>query len=908
MKIKFVIEYKTQWGQSLAIEGSIQELGFGSSKEFSKMSQVAEGLWELEIEPFITEFEYKYLVINESDKSVIKEFGVARVFKVNESFESTYLKDYWRPNDVFENTLYTSPFSKSFFKRSKSKSIKTTKYDGSLLFLRFQLRAPRIGSDYVFGIIGSSASLGNWNESNTILMDDSDYPLWKVDISVKENEVSFEYKYVIYSVKEKKIVTWESGENRRFSSYEIKDFKKLIATTDEVFRYPVGMWKAAGVAVPVFSLRSECGSGVGEFVDIKKLVDWSEKTGLKVVQILPVNDTVATHTWVDSYPYAAISVQALHPIYASLNSIGALKDKKLQKEIDKEGMRLNKLDELDYEGVMNLKSKFFKHSFDEIKLNPLIINQLNDFIHSNSNWIIAYAVFSYLRDKYNTADFTKWGDHSFMEEEELLNFASPEQPQYDDIAVHYYIQFHLDIQLKEATQYARSKGIVLKGDIPIGIYRNSVDAWRYPQLFNMDAQSGAPPDDFSTTGQNWGFPTYNWEEMAEDNYSWWRNRMIKMSEYFDVFRIDHILGFFRIWEVPWEGVEGTLGRFNPSLPFGIDELSGWGIHFDKQRFCEPYIREYILYDLFGNYVDEVKNGYLDSTGNDSYSLKNEFNSQRKIKEYFDSLSRSNPEESKHFQWLKVSLFRLVEEVIFIESKVNGTSVFSPRISIQSSYSYHDLEHELKHRITEVYNHFYYHRHNAFWRKSAMKKLPMLKDTTDMLICGEDLGMVPASVPGVMDELQILSLAIQRMPNDEREFWHPSDTKYLSVTSTSSHDVSTLRGWWKEDRDQTQRFYNNIIGQEGVAPVSCGPELVKSIITQHLESPSMFAIFPIQDLIAMDGELQRDDPESERINVPKIINYYWKYRFHINLEDLLKEDEFNDGLKEMINQNGRLADY
>ncbi|MFY0600860.1 MAG: 4-alpha-glucanotransferase [Cyclobacteriaceae bacterium] len=908
MKVKFVIEYKTQWGQALCITGSIKELGAGKHEKALQMNPVSDGLWETEIDIKESEFNYHYFLKNDQSENLIHEFGDERKVAIDDHFKIVFLKDYWRSLHSIENSLYTSPFKKSFFKR-ESEIKNNIKYNVNNHYIRLQIRAPRVGADYEVGVLGGVKSLGEWDEKKVIPMDGANYPIWKTDIEVGKDDLPFEYKFVIVRKKDKKIVTWESGDNRYFLPYQLSDKKKIIIHSEENFRYPVGMWKSAGVAVPVFSLRTKTSSGVGEFADIKKLVDWSVRTGLKVIQILPVNDTAATHTWVDSYPYAAISIEALHPIYASLQMIGNLNDKKLQNQIVEESKRLNLLPEVDYEGVMKLKSKFFKYSFDECKQKFLNSNELSNFIHSNESWIIAYAVFSFFRDKYKTADFTNWGKYSTITHEELIEFASPDHSHYEDIAVHYYIQYHLDKQLKDATEYARKNGVVLKGDIPIGIYRNSVDAWISPELFNMDMQTGAPPDDFSVTGQNWGFPTYNWEEMSKDGYSWWKSRMKKMSEYFDVFRIDHILGFFRIWEMPWEAVEGTLGHFNKALPFHESELARWGISFDYDRFCKPYIREHVLTGVFGNHTSDIKNDYLKAPVNGCFELKETFNTQRKIRIHFDTLIKHSPEQKDFYVWLRNGLYRLVEEVLFLQdSSGDKLNYFNPRISFQSTYSYRDLDPYLKQKLNEIYNHYFYERHNDFWRERAMEKLPMLRDATDMLICGEDLGMVPSSVPGVMKDLQILSLAIQRMPSDDREFWNPKDTQYLSVTSTSSHDVSTLREWWQEDSDQTQRFYNSILNKEGDAPYFCEPWVVTDIVKQHLQSPSMFAIFPIQDLIALSDDLRLDNPESERINIPKIINHYWKYRFHIDIEDLLEEDEFNDELRKLIDEGGRLADY
>ena len=904
MKIKFQIDYRTHWGQGIYISGSIEELGSFDESKAVPLTPGPGEQWELEIETKSQNFSYRYFLKDENNGAIFYEFGDERKLNLGKDEGALRVKDNWRSSNHPDNSLYTSPFKKAFFTREGGKSIVGKTVSGS--YLQFQIRAPRIGKDYSFGIIGSIKELGEWDESKVVLMDDSTYPVWSASIAAKGVKTPFEYKYVIYSHEEKRVVTWENRDNRYFQAYDLK--KSSVIISDEYFEYPVGSWKAAGVAIPVFSLRSDKGGGVGEFTDINTMVDWSVKTGMKIVQILPVNDTVATHTWVDSYPYAAISVHALHPMYANMQAMGGLKNKKKQKQIDQEAQRLNKLAEVDYEAVMVMKSDFFKLSFDEKKESFLKSKAFKAFFQENESWLLPYACFSYLRDRYNTPDFTKWDEYAIVDEAKLQELADPSADQFSDIAIHYYIQYHLDKQLKEASEYARSQGVVLKGDIPIGIYRNSVDAWIKPELYNMDCQAGAPPDDFSISGQNWGFPTYNWEKMAEDDFEWWRDRLVKMSEYFDVFRIDHILGFFRIWEIPWEHVEGLMGRFNPAMPIHNSEFGNWGIGFDPQRFATPYVRTHMVYEIFGNHAHMVFDDYLDEYSQGCYRLKPHVDTQRKVKEIFDGWVDAEPDNADFINWLRNNLYRLLGEVLFLEAPLSNGEAWNPRIGFHSTYSYRELDDYTKSRLNELYVHFFYHRHNDFWRDSAMRKLPAIKDATDMLIGGEDLGMVPASVPGVMDELSLLSLAIQRMPNDDREFLHPADNPYLSVCSTGSHDMSSLREWWQEDQDQTQRFYNQILGLSGGAPYFCEPWIARDVINQHMHSPSMLAIFPLQDFLAMDMNLRRESPEDERINVPAITQHYWRYRMHISLEQLLDEEDFNGMLRQLVDQGGRKADY
>jgi 4-alpha-glucanotransferase len=449
--------------------------------------------------------------------------------------------------------------------------------------------------------------------------------------------------------------------------------------------------------------------------------------------------------------------------------------------------------------------------------------------------------------------------------------------------------------------YAHKRGIALKGDIPIGIYRYGADAWTAPELYNMDRQAGAPPDDFAVKGQNWGFPTYNWKTMEEDHFEWWKQRFHQMSNYFDAFRIDHILGFFRIWSIPVDAVEGILGRFIPALPVSVHEFGERGVWFDYDRFCKPFITDEVVEQLFGEHGSFVKEHFLQPNDAGRYDLKEPFNTQQKVEAYF--LNQDASDENKT---IKQGLFDLITNVLLFEHTGSDKQEFHFRISIEHTTSYQYLDASTKAKLYDLYINYFYHRQDEFWKIEAMKKLPALKDATEMLICGEDLGMVPHSVPEVMQRLGILSLEIQRMPkNPKTEFFHPKDAPYLSVVTPSSHDMSTIRGWWEESREKTQRFYNTILSESGTAPYFCESWVNRAIVLQHLYSPAMWAIFQLQDILGMSDKLRRQNPHDERINVPANPNHYWNYRMHLSLEQLLKEKEFNEELEDYIKNSERL---
>ena len=467
------------------------------------------------------------------------------------------------------------------------------------------------------------------------------------------------------------------------------------------------------------------------------------------------------------------------------------------------------------------------------------------------------------------------------------------------MAFHFFVQYELHLQLLKASNYGKNNGIVLKGDIPIGISRHSVEAWMEPQYFNMNGQAGAPPDAFSAEGQNWGMPTYNWDIMAQDYYRWWRRRFQKMSEYFTAYRIDHILGFFRIWEIPIEAIHGTLGQFVPSLPMSKEEIQSFGLKFQEERMTEPFIDNQLLTELFGEKRDEIIQSYLQLSEKDHYKLKPEFKTQRQIETYFAD------KKQKEDYTIKEKLQRLIGNVLFLKDRKEKNK-YHPRIDAQRTTIFKQLSWNEQEAFNRLYNHYYYQRHNEFWYREAIKKLPVLIQATPMLACGEDLGMVPACVPWLMKELQILSLEVQRMPKQlGMEFGETENYPFLSVCTIGTHDMSTLRGWWEENRDLTTRFYQKELGWQGEAPLHATGKICESIIQKHLQSPSLLCILTWQDWTSIDEKLRNPNIDCERINIPSNPHHYWHWRMHLSLENLMSQHEFNHKIAYLIKKNGRI---
>jgi 4-alpha-glucanotransferase len=623
-----------------------------------------------------------------------------------------------------------------------------------------------------------------------------------------------------------------------------------------------------------------------------------------MIQILPVNDTTATGTWTDSYPYAAISAFALHPIYLKLSRVANGPNRQRLAALEEQRQRLNGLEQVDYEAVLNAKLGFLKAIFPSQKRATFRRGDYVQFHAENRHWLEPYAAFCFLRDRFGSADVTAWPHCRAYRPEEIAALAPPGSAAAEELEFHYFVQYHLHAQLSEATAYAHSKGVILKGDIPIGVGRRGADAWQQPELYHLDAQAGAPPDAFAAKGQNWGFPTYNWPRMKQDGFAWWQRRFAQMGRYFDAFRIDHILGFFRIWTIPNHAVEGILGRFVPASPARPEEFASRGIAFDRGRFVEPYLTEEVLRAVFPEDADEVRNRFLQVREDGRCCLKAEFATQRQVERHF----AAEPASERNAR-LKQGLFDLITNVILLETDGPDGPEFHFRFGMETSWSFKLLEARTQAALRELYLDYFFRRQDSLWRREALEKLPALKRGTQMLVCGEDLGLVPACVPEVMAQLGLLGLEVQRMPKRlGHEFSRPQDAPYLSVVTPSTHDMNPLRGWWQEDRAVTQRFFNRELGLAGGAPESCPTWLVKVVILQHLASPAMWAVFQLQDLLGLDAELRHPNPAAERINVPADNRHYWRYRMHLPLERLLAAETFNAELRSCVEENGRAGAY
>ncbi len=897
MKVHFKIPYFTYWGQRLFVSGNIPELGNGDVTKALPLKFNAPEDWTSMIEinsSQLVEFKYKYVLFTEQTGQYIEEWGDDRFLRFDSNLiDHFFCIDIWNSPDGVDNVFLTTPFQDVLFQKNYVQNIEKT---NSKISHIFKVKMPLLKNDEAICLIGDCDALGNWTTNQPVLLDKKAGNWWMAEVLFSKKQTEIHYKYGIYNTSDHQFIRFESGTDRITPVLNSK--KTIVQLSDGFVRISSNTWKGAGVGLPVFSIRTKDSFGVGDFHDIKLLVDWAQKVGLKLIQVLPLNDTIGTHTETDVLPYAAISAFALNPLFLNLPSIGLLpQNHPLQKAYTSKQVQLNDLDLIGFMEVITFKLQYVKEIFLLQKDKFLKDKDFLVFYENNKYWLFPYAAYCVLRDQFGTSDYRQWNDFALYNESQIIEFSSPVQPHFDEIALNYFIQFHLHTQLSDAAKYAHEHNVVLKGDIPIGVNRNSVDTWVSPELFHMHMKAGAPPDMFSVKGQNWDLPTYNWEEIEQSGFDWWKRRFAHMTNYFDTFRIDHILGFFRIWQIPENQIEGIMGHLNPSVPIHINEFSEKGLWFDYNRFCKPHITDSILWDFFGDEASWVKTNCLQIEDGWILRLKAPFQNQGDVEKMFL--------ENKLTERVKWGLFDLISNVLFFEVEGSQGKQYFPRFGMESIRSYSDLDNYTKDRLHELYVDYFYRRQDSNWYKSGMEKLPALKRATNMLICGEDLGMMTPCVTSVMNELGILSLEVQRAPKtNKREFFHPSEAPYLSVVTPSTHDMSTIRGWWEEDRGVTQRFYNSQLGHWGEAPYFCEWWICRDILLQHLYSPAMWSIFQMQDLLSISEEIRRPNPHDERINVPSNSMSSWRYRLHINMEDLLEKEEFNAELKNFITQSGR----
>ena len=904
MKIVFRLNFHTVPGQTLWLK--LATIPEGSDFRFEQvlpMRWINDRQWEADLDlEGVTplRLEYSYQFRQDCNGVELDEWNGSRVATADSAMRDLLLfHDTWCSAGTVDYAFETNAF-RAVLPARNAFGQPTVAKDANHMF---QLRMAAVPDGLVPCLIGGVREIGDWGWHHAVPLQEVAANVWQAHVYLPM-DWWIEYKYGMFDLQRKCVVNLENGENRTLEARPLAARQWTVVNDEGYRRDPASLYRAAGVAIPVFSLRGEQSLGVGEFADLKALADWAGAVGLKLIQILPINDTTSSHDWTDSYPYSAISVFALHPLYLRIEDIRHVMPAEFAADLDSAREWLNTLERVDYVEVMKAKTELTRRMFGLHHKAIVSSREFKQFLQGNREWVVPYAVFCVKRDHFGTADFSKWNDWADFDRARVDAMTAPGHPESREVFYHVWLQCELAKQLADAVTHLHQHGLALKGDLPIGIDRQSVDAWSAPHLFKMDSQAGAPPDAFAVKGQNWGFPTYNWEVMREDGYAWWRSRFAQLSHYFDAYRIDHILGFFRIWQVPYDQVEGIMGWFDPAMPVGVDEIRARGIPFEFERYCRPYIREHFLIERFGEDLGEVRARYLDDCGHGYCQLRPEVSTQRRILEHFATWDRTDPVTNDRAERMQAGLFDCASDVLFLEVPGSNGSLFHPRCSMHMTKSFEELDDETKRRMDDLYVDYFYRRQESFWQARGYEKLPVMRRASPMLLCGEDLGMVPACVPGVLNELGILSLEIQRMPKTAGvKFANPANAPYMSVVSPSTHDMPTLRGWWREDPHVTGEFSWLVLG-EAFPKSELSGEVATEILLQHLQSPAMWTVIPMQDLLAIDENLRLPDPDAERINVPAIMPFYWRYRMHLGLAELAAADDFNARLRRLLQASGR----
>lgn len=522
---------------------------------------------------------YNYIIVCSSSVVVREKIYPERELNVSEKVKHYIFFDTWRW-DIRQLNLKSSAFLNCIFRYNSKEQIK--EISNKHTEINTYALLPQ-SDNYEISIVGSSPILGRWEVRNGLKLCRVGHYKYRVQIENAEQLSGTQYKYVIIQRHDGKII-WEEGNNRTFPLFTNE---KKTRIDDGWIRIPQYTdWRGAGVIIPLFSIHTHNSAGIGDFHDLKQFVSWASNVGFSILQLLPINDTVTFGTWRDSYPYSIISAHAINIIYIDLRELIGKYIPNIKDDYIKTCQKLNAKNFVDFEQVLKYKNKILHEIYKNIGEQILCRPCCQKFIKSNKEWLISYAAYCSLRDKFKSVDSAQWkGFETYDETKILRNKTLLQRMQY-----YYFVQYLAFSQIRAVHDYAVKKGIILKGDIPIGVNANSVDVWRNPEFFHKDMSTGAPPDYFSADGQNWGFPTYNWSVMKEDGYSWWKKRLKVMSRLFDAYRIDHVLGFFRIWEIPRDEKSAKKGHFSPSLPYSKEEIKNSGFNIKEEYIGTLFLK------------------------------------------------------------------------------------------------------------------------------------------------------------------------------------------------------------------------------------------------------------------------------------------------------------------------------
>jgi 4-alpha-glucanotransferase len=319
----------------------------------------------------------------------------------------------------------------------------------------------------------------------------------------------------------------------------------------------VGRQKRSGVLVPLFSVYSKNSIGIGDFSDLKLLVDWAKETGNSIIQLLPMNEVGSVFC-----PYDSLSAFALEPLYLSFDDIPAAGDKVFSSPIAqlKKKYPAGK-SHVDYafkkEKIAFLR-EIFAGEYGRVSAD------FQRFMDSQGYWLDDFVLFKAIKNFHHGAAWFDWRDEYKYRDRQAIQRFRMEHDQ--EIAFQKWLQWQAYLQFRAAKVYAAKKNILLKGDLPILVSRDSADVWQHAEFFMLEFAAGAPPDMYCAKGQRWGMPTNNWEQIRADGFKYICEKLKYAGNFYDILRIDHAVGLFRIWSIPYGDAlenQGLNGFFDP---------------------------------------------------------------------------------------------------------------------------------------------------------------------------------------------------------------------------------------------------------------------------------------------------------------------------------------------------------
>jgi 4-alpha-glucanotransferase len=441
----------------------------------------------------------------------------------------------------------------------------------------------------------------------------------------------------------------------------------------------------------------------------------------------------------------------------------------------------------------------------------------------------------------------------------------------------------------------------------------------------LDTDTGAPPDFYSTVGQNWHFPNYNWDDMSSDGYEWWMQRFSTLGRYFHAIRVDHILGFFRIWRIP-KNDASLRGYLFPSHGIHEDELRRNGI-WDHDRLCRCQFKHSDVIAVFKElkmdgsiFIDFFTQPLPDEDGN-KITFKSEFKLFVDVEKKVDE-EVLNWDEFKHLEGRQARVVRqkIIEglqilwgSVVFVRD-IHNSSILYPRFNCSKSASFQDLKDEGWKKWIEDFAHDYFFedRNTSLWVETANHRIGLIQSASRMFICGEDLGFVPSCVHPIMRAFGIPGQRIQTMPVSPDDRYMRAETfPYDCVAVRAVHDTATLRKeWMTTEEGKLRHYFYDILGMTSSFEDKATPAVLERVIWQHLDSAAMIATFQWQEWIALSESLKKKSPHHERVNIPDRFPHYWRYRMHMYVEDMLDEagnrhvKEWNSQIRQMIRKSRR----